>query len=148
MKLGWLKWPAVVIVAIMILAIVVSFFRVAGEEERVGLGTVMDLARSGEAGRLEVHDESVSAILRDGKEVEATIGDNTDVAQLLASEGIEIGSGLDVLYDEPGSSGAWYSLTLFALQSVLIGVVIYVAVRAGMNAALGRREGEASKSGL
>lgn len=136
MKLGWFKWPAVVIVGIMVLAIVVSFFRDAEEEERVGLGTVMDLARSGEAGRLEVHaGSSVTAVLRNGEEVEATIGDNTDVAMLLAADGVEIGSGLDVVYDEPNTNGLWYSIGFNLAYLMIFAVVMYFAIgRAVRNA--------------
>lgn len=63
MKAGWLKWPIIGVAAIAIVAILVAFFRDATEEERVGLGTIMDLARSGEVQYLEVHDRSVSAFL-------------------------------------------------------------------------------------
>jgi hypothetical protein len=124
---------------IMVLAILVSFFRDAGDEQSMPLSQLISSARSGQVQSIDVHGDTADVRMVDSAEVvEVELG-YADIAQILDANDVELGEPLELEYHGSGTSGTWGWLILYVGGILVYGVALYFAARRGVVA--GMREG-------
>jgi hypothetical protein len=145
MSFGWLRnsffrWTAAIVVGVMILAIIVSFFRDAEPEDgTIPLSTMLDMARVGEVERLEVSGDRIEVFTIDDGEFVAYAG-MVDVAELLERNDVEIGGpGQGVILEFTGYDPAFewmWALVAWLIGAVIIAFFIYHAVKRAVRAGM------------
>jgi hypothetical protein len=120
------------VVALLVIAVVVSFFR--GEDQRTSLAfsDVVEAGRIGELEEIEVRGNTLHVRLRDSATLyESRVGDDVDLVAALREEGVTLGTAPDsvqVEYRAPTAFGTWAGLAINLLFLVPFGLVMYFAV--------------------
>ena len=120
-----------VVGGLIVLAVILSFFRGGDDDPTVSFAEVLAEARAGNVERIEVRGTHLEiGPAGGGGEYDSRIGDDTDLLDELRQEGVEIGGaeGVDVRFRD-SNLGNWLGLFINFRPAVVILGGMYFIVR-------------------
>lgn len=127
------------VVAILVLAILVSLFRADDDRERIDFSEVIAAARDGKVERIEVHGATLRVTLTgEGEIAYSRMDRDTAILDLLQNEGVTVGGpdGVELDFRDPPAVGTWVGVLInflpLALYLPLTYLILYHIVRNGV----------------
>jgi cell division protease FtsH len=138
----WLRNSFIyLLILVALIAIVFAFFSGGDDHPSVAFGQVVQDAKEGKVEKIQVDKRNLQVFYAqstdNGKQLIKTskVGENTDIAQFLAAEGIGLSrdpttpASVDLEFKEGGGLGPWFGLLLNLLPFLLFGAFLLLIMR-------------------
>jgi hypothetical protein len=132
------------VIVLLLLAIVVSFFRApSDEDDEMSFSDVLAAGRAGEIRRIEMHGNDLEITTRDGDERVSRVGGDVDVRAALSDEGIALGgtNGIEFEFAHAASDEWLFWIFNLGIPAIFLAVTYY-AVRNAVREGIRRGSGE------
>ena len=117
---------------IIVAALAIFFTMVSGwgGSEELSFTEVLAMAKEDRIQRIEVQGEKLTVITRSGEKFNSRIGEETDIIEVLSSEGVDTSaSGVSVRFKGSGGLGSFLGILLNFLPLIFFGALILFMMR-------------------